>query len=85
MLRSLPWFIALHGAIVLRHLRRGNGKVVWQLYRDAWKGVSALKPKRQRIKRNRRMDASRFANMIDSAFYQKAYSQRALRELFTKR
>ena len=82
LLRSLPWFITLHIAICLRHLRRGNGKVLWQLYRDAWNGISGLKSKRERIKQNRRMDVSRFGKISDPAFYQKAYAKRALRELF---
>ena len=84
LLRSLPWFLTLHAAICLRHLRRGNGKVVWRLYRDAIRGLPGLKAKRQTIKQQRRMDAARFADLIDRSFYQQAYSRRALRELLMR-
>lgn len=82
LLRSLPWFITLHFAICLRHLRRGNGKVVWRLYRDAIRGLPKLKAKRQRIEQQRCVDLSRFKELIDPAFYQQDYSRRALGELW---
>lgn len=81
LLWSLPWFITLHVAICLRHLRRGNGKVLWRLYRDAWRGMSTLKAKRKRITRERRLDASRFKMLIDRAFYERDYLRRALQDL----
>ncbi len=84
LLRSLPWFITLHVAISLRHLRRGNGKVLWRLYRDAWRGLSALRAKRERINRKRQIDSSQFEKLIDPAFYERAYSNRAMRELFAR-
>ena len=46
LLRSLPWFIALHGGICLRHLRRGRARVLWRLYRDALKGLPSMLKKR---------------------------------------
>ena len=81
-LRSLPWFVALHFGIVLRHLRRGRARVVWRLYRDAIGGIGAMRRKRKIILRSRRVDASRFAAWVEPHFYQREYVRRAWRELF---
>ena len=80
--RSLPWFVALHVGIVLRHLRRGRASVVWRLYRDAIKGVGSMRRKRKIILRTRRVDASQFGSWVEPRFYQRDYVRRAWRELF---
>ena len=81
LLRSLPWFITLHVAICLRHLRRGNGKVLWRLYRDAWRGLPALKSKRQSIAESRRSPPNSIGQWTDRHFYERTYLARAWREL----
>lgn len=81
-LRSLPWFIALHAAIWLRHLRRGKARVLWRLYRDAIKGVPAMRRKRAIIKKSRRVPAGEFASWVEPHFYQRDYVRRAWVELF---
>ena len=81
LLRSLPWFITLHVAICLRHLRRGNGKVLWKLYRDAWRGLPALAAKRRRIAQSRRSSLQTFRQWIEPKFYERDYVRRALKEL----
>jgi GT2 family glycosyltransferase len=82
LLRSLPWFILLHGGIVLRHLRRGRARVLWRLYRDALKGVPAMRRKRVRIRAARRVPASEFRRWVEPHFYERDYVRRAWRELW---
>ena len=81
-LRSLPWFVVLHVAIWLRHLRRGKARVLWRLYRDAIDGVPAMRRKRAVIKKTRRVPAGEFASWVEPHFYQRDYVRRAWNELF---
>ena len=82
LLTSLPWFIALHCGIVLRHLRRGRARVLWRLYRDAIKGFPAMRAKRRRIRETRRVPASQFRTWVEPRFYERDYVRRAWRELW---
>ena len=82
LLRSLPWFILLHGGIVLRHLRRGRARVLWRLYRDALKGMPAMRRKRARIRATRRVAATEFSRWVEPRFYERDYVRRAWRELW---
>jgi N-acetylglucosaminyl-diphospho-decaprenol L-rhamnosyltransferase len=81
-LRSLPWFIALHVAIWIRHIRRGKFRVLWRLYRDAIKGIPAMRKKRAVIMKSRRVPASEFSRWVEPHFYERGYLKRAWRELF---
>ncbi len=82
LLRSLPWFILLHGGICLRHLRRGRARVLWRLYRDAIRGFPAVRKKRAIIRKARRVPAHEFAAWVEPHFYERDYVQRAWRELW---
>lgn len=82
LLRSLPWFILLHCGICLRHLRRGRIRVLWRLYRDAIKGVPAMRRKRAIIRKSRRVPAKEFRTWIEPHFYERDYLRRAWRELW---
>ena len=82
LLRSLPWFIALHCGIVLRHLRRGRARVLWRLYRDAFKGLPAMRAKRRVIRASRRVPESDFGRWVEPRFYERDYVRRAWRELW---
>jgi N-acetylglucosaminyl-diphospho-decaprenol L-rhamnosyltransferase len=82
LLLSLPWFIALHGGIWLRHLRRGRARVLWQLYRDALKGFPAMLKKRRVIRATRRVPAREFRHWVEPRFYERGYVRRAWRELW---
>jgi len=82
LLRSLPWFVLLHGGIVLRHLRRGRLRVLWRLYRDAIKGIPAMRRKRARIRAARRVDVREFTRWVEPRFYERGYVRRAWRELW---
>jgi GT2 family glycosyltransferase len=85
LIRSLPWFVALHSAIWLRHLRRGRAGVLWRLYRDAIKGIPAMRRKRAVIRATRRIPASEFAQWVTLKFYEGGYLRRALSELWRGR
>ena len=82
LLRSLPWFIALHVGIWLRHLRRGRARVLWRLYRDAIRGIPAMRRKRALIRKTRRVPAGEFAKWVEPHFYERGYIRKAWRELW---
>lgn len=82
LLRSLPWFGALHAGIWLRHLRRGRARVLWRLYRDAIRGIPAMRRKRAIIRKTRRVPAGEFAKWVEPHFYERGYVRRAWRELW---
>ncbi len=82
LLRSLPWFVALHAGIWLRHLRRGRARVLWRLYRDAIRGIPAMRRKRTIIRKTRRAPAGAFASWVEPHFYERGYVRRAWRELW---
>ncbi len=85
LIRSLPWFVALHAAIWVRHLRRGRVRVLWRLYRDAIKGIPAMRRKRAVVRASRRVPASEFARWVTPKFYEGGYLRRAWSELWTRR
>lgn len=82
LLRSLPWFVALHAGIWLRHLRRGRARVLWRLYRDAICGIPAMRRKRAIIRKTRRVPTVEFAKWVEPHFYERGYARRAWRELW---
>jgi GT2 family glycosyltransferase len=82
LLRSMPRFIVLHGGIVLRHLRRGRARVLWRLYRDAIRGIPAMRRKRAIIGQSRRVSATEFAQWVEPHFYERGYVRRAWCELW---
>ena len=84
LLRSSPWFIALHIGIVLRHLRRGRVRILWRLYRDAVAGAPAMLRKRRSVRASRRVPAREFARWVEPHFYERDYLRRAWRELWRK-
>lgn len=82
LLRSLPWFIALHCGIVARHLRRGRARTLWRLYRDAIRGIPAMRRKRAIIRKTRRVPVAEFSTWVEPHFYERGYVRRAWRELW---
>lgn len=82
LLRSLPWFVALHAGIWLRHLRRGRARVLWRLYRDAIRGIPTMRRKRAIIRKTRHVPATEFATWVEPHFYERGYVRRAWRELW---
>lgn len=83
LLRSLPWFLALHTGIWLRHIRRGRVRVLWRLYRDAVAGIPAMVHKRKKIRAARRIAAAEFTRWVEPHFYERDYLKRAWRQLLS--
>lgn len=82
ILRRLPWIMAIHGGIVLRHGLRGKAGVVFRLYRDALAGLPGIVRKRRRVQQCRRIGVGEFARRISARFYDKGYVRNALRDLW---
>lgn len=82
ILRNLPWLLAIHGGIVLRHGLRGKARVVFRLYRDALGGSLRMWRKRRRIQRSRHIRAATFAQHVSRRFYDRGYVRNALKDLW---
>lgn len=82
ILRNLPWLLAIHAGIVLRHGLRGKARVVFRLYRDALGGGLRMWRKRRRIQRSRRIGAAGFACHVSRRFYDRGYVRNALKDLW---
>ncbi|UXI67954.1 glycosyltransferase [Tahibacter amnicola] len=80
--RRLPWLLAIHGGIVVRHGLRGKWRVVLRLYRDAFLGVIRMWKKRRVIRHTRVIRARDFAQRVSPRFYDRGYLRNALRELW---
>ncbi len=83
LIRYFPWLLVLHLGIVVRHSLRGKGRVTWQLYRDAWRGLPKMWGKRKMTQNTRRISAHRFNDFITPRFYESAYLKRVWHELRT--
>jgi hypothetical protein len=55
-----------------------------RLYRDAWRGVPAMRKKRALIGATRRVPASDFSRWVEPRFYERDYVRRAWSELWRK-
>lgn len=77
----LPWFLALHAGVVVRHTRAGRWRTVFRLYRDAFAGLPAVLARRRSVQASRRVTLREFAAHIDRRFYEQGYVKGALRDL----
>ncbi|GEM_PF-43980 len=82
ILRHLPWVLALHAGIVIRHSLRGKARVVFRLYRDALRRLPRMWRKRRSIRATRRIPPADFARHMSPHFYDRGYLRNALRELW---
>ncbi len=80
----LPWILAMHAGIVLRHSLRGEGRTVLRLYRDALARLPAVLRQRRAIQRQRRIAPSVFARYVSTRFYDQGYVRDAVRSLFRR-
>ncbi len=78
----LPWALALHVAIVLRHARQGRWGTLWRLYRDALRGMPAVLRQRRAVQGSRRVPLAEFRSHIDRHFYEARFLKGAVRDLF---
>jgi len=82
---SLPWMLALHAGIVLRHTLQGRWRTVLRLYRDAIAGMPAVLARRRIVQSTRRVTAAQLREHIDRQFYETKFLRDALRDLFRRR
>lgn len=81
LLAAAPLIALLHAGIVVRHLLKRRGRVLWRLYRDALRGLPHMLRKRGAIQRSRRIGAIEFARRMTPKFYDSNYMRRSVREL----
>jgi GT2 family glycosyltransferase len=81
LIAHLPWIVALHAGIVLRHTLQGRWRTVLRLYRDAVAGLPAVLAQRRNIQGSRRVTPAAFRTCIDPHFYETQYVKGALRDL----
>ena len=77
----LPWFVFLHGGIVLRHTLQGHFGTLFRLYRDALKGLPRAWRERKAIQASRRISPAQFRAYIDRQFYERRFLKGAVRDL----
>ncbi len=85
LLTQLPWFVLLHGGIVVRHTLQGRWKTLLRLYVDAIRGLPRVIKKRRAVQASRRVTLAAFRAHLDRHFYEPAYVAGALRDLFRRR
>lgn len=83
-LARLPWFVALHLGIALRHVLRGEAGTVWRLYRDAIRGLPQVLAKRRVVQSTRRISPAAFSVYVDRSFYETRFLEGAIRDLFRR-
>lgn len=84
LLTNLPWIVALHVAIVLRHTRQGRVRTLFRLYRDALRGLPATLAGRRVVQGSRRVSNRQFRAFIDPHFYEPTFLRGAVRQLFSR-
>lgn len=85
LLTRLPWILALHAGIVARHALQGRFRTLWRLYRDAIAGLPAVLAQRRAVQASRRVTLREFRSHIDRQFYEPAFLEGAVRDLFRSR
>lgn len=85
LIRNALWVLALHGGIVVRHLRRGKFRVLLGLYHSALKGMPGILRKRAAIQRARRITTAEFDALVTRGLYERDYVRNALSEVMSIR
>jgi GT2 family glycosyltransferase len=80
----LPWIVALHFGIVLRHTLQGRWRTLLRLYWDAMVGLPAAIAGRTRVQASRKITLAQFRSHIDPRFYETQYLEGAIGDLFRR-
>ena len=80
----LPWLLALHAGVVVRHTRQGRWRTVSRLYWDALTGLPNVLAQRRIVQASRRVTLAAFRRHLDRQFYERRYLQGAVRDLFQR-
>ena len=78
---NIGWIFLMHLAIPLRHIARGKSRVIWQLYRDFFKGMPLMLHKRSQLRTHRSRSDFDVWKLTSRSFYEAGYVKNALREL----
>ena len=84
LVTRLPWIVALHGGIVLRHTMQGRTGTLWRLYRDAICGLPRVLRQRRAVQASRRVALQEFREHIDPKFYETQFLGGAVRDLYRR-
>lgn len=80
----IPWLVALHGGIVLRHTLQGRFRTLVRLYRDALAGLPRVIASRRVVQATRRVTLDEFRAHIDRQFYETRFLRDAVRDLYRR-
>lgn len=84
LLTQLPWVLALHAGIIVRHTLQGRFITLVRLYRDAVRGLPQVLAARKTVQRSRRVTLAQFRAHIDRQFYESRFLKGAIRDLFRR-
>ena len=84
LLSHLPWLLALHVGIVVRHTLQGRWRTLLRLYRDAFARLPAVMRERRVVQATRRATLAEFRSHIDRHFYESRFLKDAIRDLFRR-
>jgi GT2 family glycosyltransferase len=84
LLTHLPWFLALHAGIILRHTLQGRWRTLLRLYRDAFARLPAVLRDRKVVQASRRATLAAFRKHVDRRFYEARFLEGAVRDLFRR-
>lgn len=85
LLTQLPWFLLLHGGIVVRHTLQGRWRTLLRLYVDAIRGLPRALAGRRAVQASRRVTLSAFRAHMDRHFYEPTYLAGAVIDPFRRR
>lgn len=84
ILARLPWMLALHVGVVVRHVLQGRWRTVLRLYRDALLGLPKALAHRRVVQSSRRATNAEFRSHVDRKFYEPRFLEDAVRDLFRR-
>jgi len=80
----LPWIVALHAGIVVRHTLQGRLRTLLRLYGDALAGLPRVLRERRAVQETRRVSTAEFRTLIDRKFYETEYVRGAVKDLYRR-
>lgn len=72
--RYAPQCLLAHALTLVRQVLSGRGRLLWTVYRDAFKEFSSMWTERQRLARVRRIRASTLRQAMSPRFYRRGYA-----------
>ena len=82
ILLNLPFIVALHLGIIIRHSLKGKVGVIVRLYVDTLRALPRMLNKRKVVQATRRIHSRDFNEFITPKFYESNFLKMAIRDLF---